>query len=192
MGKPPVDFAGEGALSELPAHCSAYTERADIAEYDYDRVSLPVDSKPVPLAESVRTEHRGLISNAKQAMFSSSFDVPDCNVSREVMKPYCDPALFKDCSTYAKFLHCPFELGMIMFSAARGRTGNMGIFFVYKKDGSLRLIFDTRKLNKSFKTPPSVSLPTPAAFANVEEPSANTHVVRRGRTAETLLWPSRT
>ena len=43
-------------------------------------------------------------------------------------------------------------------------------FFVKKKDGSIRLIFDTRGINFKFNTPPNVRLPSTSAFASVEVP----------------------
>eukprot|EP00973_Karenia_brevis_P012003 1630383-Karenia_brevis.AAC.1 len=44
----------------------------------------------------------------------------------------------------------------------------LGIFFVAKKSGGIRIIFDTRILNCSFIDPPSTALPSAAAFANIE------------------------
>ena len=41
-------------------------------------------------------------------------------------------------------------------------------FFVTEKDGSLRLIFDTRLINLMFHTPPSTRLPSAAAFSQTE------------------------
>ena len=46
-----------------------------------------------------------------------------------------------------------------------------------KKDGSLRIIFDTRILNLKFKDPPKTRLPTAAAFASVEaSPGKDTYI----------------
>lgn len=47
-------------------------------------------------------------------------------------------------------------------------SGSLRGVFVKKKDGSLRIIFDTRILNLCFHDPPSTALPTAAAFANIE------------------------
>ena len=48
------------------------------------------------------------------------------------------------------------------------REGVLGVAFVSKKDGSLRIISDTRVLNLDFKEPPSTHLPTATAFGNIE------------------------
>ena len=47
-------------------------------------------------------------------------------------------------------------------------TATVGVFFVRKKDGTLRIITDTRLANCSFRDPPRTRLPTPGAFTSVE------------------------
>ena len=44
----------------------------------------------------------------------------------------------------------------------------MGVFFVQKKNGSIRLIIDARITNQRFRTPPGVPLSSAEAFADVE------------------------
>ena len=44
----------------------------------------------------------------------------------------------------------------------------LGMFFVRKKDGSQRFIFDTRVANCHFRKPPRTHLPTAAALSSVE------------------------
>ena len=51
-------------------------------------------------------------------------------------------------------------------SRAQGEIGLF--FFVAKKNGKLRIIFDTRVVNTYFKTPPSTRLPTSSAFSSLE------------------------
>ena len=87
-----------------------------------------------------------------------------------LVKPHCDPILFQNVNTYARFLKKLERAGMIKYVSAKGRVGSLGIFFVRKKDGSLRVIFDTRILNTKFRTPPKTKLPSTAAFASIECP----------------------
>ena len=44
----------------------------------------------------------------------------------------------------------------------------VGLFFVPKKNGDLRLIFDTRRSNCHFRDPPYVPLATPEALSKME------------------------
>ncbi len=57
---------------------------------------------------------------------------------------------------------------MLGFIPADGKSSSLGCFFVSKKSGALRSIFDTGKLNRNFKDPLSVDLPTSSAFSSVE------------------------
>ena len=57
---------------------------------------------------------------------------------------------------------------MLCYKAASGSAdGVLGVFFVRKKDGRFRLIFDTRLLNRKFVPPPKTQLPSAAGFSNL-------------------------
>ena len=73
----------------------------------------------------------------------------------------------KDTNTYASFLTSLYGSGMLKYSSCRS-DGQMGIFFVRKKDGRLRIIFDTRDINGFFIDPLKTALPSAAALAAVE------------------------
>ena len=70
--------------------------------------------------------------------------------------------------TYGKCLREMHQRGLVVFDADDGAPAALGIFFVRKKDGSLRIIFDTRLLNLQFVDPLSVQLPTAGALCNME------------------------
>ena len=53
---------------------------------------------------------------------------------------------------------------------------NVGVFFVTKKNGKIRIIFDTRIANCFFKAPPKTRLPTAAAWSAVEAPASGAFV----------------
>lgn len=85
-----------------------------------------------------------------------------------IQRAFIEPSLISDAATYGAFLSHLARSGMLGFSIADGRRGALGVFFVSKKDGRLRLIFDTRILNCSFREPPRTALPSTAAFSAVE------------------------
>ena len=66
------------------------------------------------------------------------------------------------------FLGRLYDYGMLTFLEGEGNGASLGVFCVAKKSGKLRLIFDTRKLNRRSKDPPSVNLPTASAFSSIE------------------------
>ena len=70
--------------------------------------------------------------------------------------------------------------GMIRYRRAFQDRGVLGIFFVAKKDGRIRIIFDTRILNTKFRDPPSTRLPSAAAISSLEVPSHSELYVATG------------
>ena len=93
MGKPPCDISPDRALSELLSKSSAYFERADIVEYDYDKVSLPVGAKPVSLEPNIKADHRSFLDESSLAMFRDVGDAAKQLSSAKFSRPYCDPKL---------------------------------------------------------------------------------------------------
>eukprot|EP00959_Pyramimonas_sp_CCMP1952_P099995 2090656-Pyramimonas_sp.AAC.1 len=59
---------------------------------------------------------------------------------------------------------------MICFQAEDPRIKPIGVFCVAKESNRLRLIFDTRTANAYFTDPPATTLPSAAAFSNLEAP----------------------
>ena len=67
--------------------------------------------------------------------------------------PYFDPIFSHQPSTYADFLTLLHDRGMLQWTRAPKSGPTFGLFFVRKKDDKIRLIFDTRVCNHSFKSP---------------------------------------
>ena len=57
---------------------------------------------------------------------------------------------------------------MVRVSMASNRKGNLGVFFVRKRTGQIRIIFDTRLLNMLFIDAPSARLPTASSLSGIE------------------------
>ncbi|CAK0825783.1 unnamed protein product, partial [Prorocentrum cordatum] len=74
------------------------------------------------------------------------------------VKPHCDAKLMQSKSSYASFVADLYDAGLVKFGSLREST--LGIFFVPKSDGKLRLIFDTRCVNQLFEPPAHAALPT--------------------------------
>ena len=69
--------------------------------------------------------------------------------------------------TYSRFVKDLAKRGMLRFSSSTILCG-AGMFFVLKKDGSLRLILDCRAGNRFFVDPPSVDLITSEGLSRIE------------------------
>ena len=81
----------------------------------------------------------------------------------ECVKPYIDPMLANSPVHMGKFFARLFKCRMLQLIPGR-REHTIGVFFVLKKSGKLRLILDTRKAKTYFRKPRASHLPTPAAW----------------------------
>lgn len=79
--------------------------------------------------------------------------------SVEKVQPYTDPILKHNQGEYIGFLKELQDRNMLRFQRAEGHPSMLGIFFVRKKSGKLRLIFDTRLLNQYFNDLPTQIFP---------------------------------
>lgn len=58
--------------------------------------------------------------------------------------------------------------GLLSFERTDEVSYTVGCFFVIKKSGALRSVFDTRLANTQFVAPPKMALPSAAALVAVE------------------------
>ena len=80
--------------------------------------------------------------------------------------PYMDQRLANNRKLYLEVVNLLFSRGIISFG--RHSRCEVGIFFVHKKDGTLRLICDTRLANCFFIDPLSTELVTGDTLGDVE------------------------
>ncbi|CAE7199591.1 unnamed protein product, partial [Symbiodinium natans] len=85
----------------------------------------------------------------------------------EPLKPYVDSVLAHSPKHMGRFLSRLAESKMLDFVPGT-RAHTVGVFFVHKKNGKLRLILDTRAANQFFKPPRHSNLPTPSAWCSIE------------------------
>ncbi|MCP2504969.1 MAG: hypothetical protein NLN65_06720, partial [Candidatus Poseidoniaceae archaeon] len=169
----------DGALRELLHTTSVYAQdRLDVKPYDKELVSWPPKgSSPCDLVKGLPEADRTMLADWNTRMLNTHVESCSPNSTADNMpstqktkKAYCDPALFRSASVYADFLRRLDAAGMIHWTRAEGRKGVLGVFFVAKKNGSLRLIFDTRVLNQDFIEPAHTALPSGSAFSNIDMP----------------------
>ncbi|CAE7247208.1 unnamed protein product [Symbiodinium sp. CCMP2592] len=94
--------------------------------------------------------------------------------------PYVDPVLKNNVAEYCGFLDELIQRNMVGFQLAEVCESRLGIFFVRKKSGQLRLLFDTRRLNQLFVDPPTTDLPSADAFTRLEMPENKTFMIASG------------
>ena len=156
-----------GSLSSLCSSSKTYdTGRSDVQPYVRENVSWPeVSNCPVSLCSCMPKADSERLGAWRKHMLR---DITDRENADKPVKPYVDPILKNNAVVYGDFLKELSKRNMIKFKLANGEQSNLGVFFVKKKSGQLRLIFDTRKLNESFKTPPTTDWPSADAFTRTE------------------------
>ena len=90
------------------------------------------------------------------------------SASLDDMVAYWDPCLRRNRKKLLSFYRALYKRGLLRITWRGRARGQLGMFFVKKKDGSLRLILDARRANLRFADPPGVSLCSSESFARIE------------------------
>ena len=159
----------EEALRKLLRGRGSYDVAAgaanNLAAFDPLRVALPSDVRDAPTIASLlpsdaahflEVESRMLRPEDEQALIGGASPT----------LPYVDPKLKGSRRSQISFAKQLLEIGL--FRVTRRRRGTVGVFFVEKKNGTLRLILDCRPTNELFRKPPSTPLATSECLANFE------------------------
>jgi hypothetical protein len=171
VDKPAADIpSSEGALRELLGTASIYAQgKVGGAPYSRDNISWPpTGTTPVRLGHCLLETDSIWLQEGGKRMLRSEADAREATLASGVRKPVCDSNLFKTPAVYGDFIKQFFRRGMLRFTITSSVGCNLGVFFVEKKDNSLRIIFDTRLLNCKFKVPPKTKLPSTAAYTALE------------------------
>jgi hypothetical protein len=92
-------------------------------------------------------------------------------------KPYSDPALTRSPGVYAEFIATLLKSNIIRLRQKCEAT--VGIFCVAKSNDRQRIIFDTRIINTDFVEPAHTSLPSAAAWSQLQlTPGAQFHMAQ--------------
>ena len=171
VGKPDADINPTGAFTELCGTDPGYAaELGPTRPYMRDLVSLPpAGCRPVDPGRLLSGECLDKWLNWQTKILRDPVCVNDSGVEPRVLTPYSDPFV-KDKQAYGAFISDLVERGIVSLRSKRKRT--VGIFFVAKSNGRLRLIFDTRVANTHFRAPDHTSLPSGATFGGVEVDSS--------------------
>ena len=84
----------------------------------------------------------------------------------KLVTPYLDPVLKRNRAKYIKLVRRCLGCGLLTLSLKCREV--VGLFFVTKKDQTIRLITDCRASNVHFLDPPGVELVTGEGMSNIE------------------------
>ena len=168
VGAPPL-LSGPEALEELRV-AEGYDDlptSCPLGSFNPDLVSLPSEGmNPVPLeclwGEGGQQEVEDFTVHQTLCIAEARERLDQCGLS----KCYEDPQ-FRDRRKYASFLHRLLDLGLITLGLEPA-VETVGIFFVKKKGGKLRMILDCRRSNCHFSTPENIKLATGESMSRME------------------------
>ncbi|CAK0856156.1 unnamed protein product [Prorocentrum cordatum] len=192
FGKPPEGLTGSGALEELRVLSDYAGESATLAPFSFDNInslSLPDEGfTPVALDTLGGGAGRTIVERLHDMMLSQSEGRARIE-SDGPRKLYSDPAL-RNPKLYIQLLRVLERRNLIDYYADKARS--VGVFFVYKKSGKLRLILDGRHASLHFRAPDKVALASGASFAGLHVDSGKPIAVAEVGLADafyTMLLP---
>ena len=161
---------GSGAaLTKLLRGRSLYSQgsHTSVAGFVDSLVSLPlsVDSAPF-LEDCVPMQNRKLFCEAESPMVRPAVEVEALDDALGPAGLFHDPRLGSQSKAYLKLVRRCLKTGLV--SLTLHASSIIGLFFVTKKNGSLRLIADCRRTNRLFREPPTMQLLTGEGFSKIE------------------------
>ncbi|CAK0846614.1 unnamed protein product [Prorocentrum cordatum] len=180
---PPDDLTASGAWSALRGCGSGYAVAGavagEFATNQRGRLALPaVGNQAIDLVSCLPDHYQKLLEDSGRAIRLPAVCTKDAAAEADELGPAMDPILARSPSKYAEFLMSAYESGVV--EPATEVRSFVGVFFVRKKDGSLRIIFDPRKTNSQFVPPDSVALASPEALGDLELPAGQRLWVSEG------------
>ena len=168
VGKPPAT-SGSEALEELRV-AEGYEDlptSSPLGSFNPDLVSLPTaEMNPIPLSHLWGPGGRQEVEDFSHTQTLSTTEAEQRLLDSGVEKCYEDPQ-FRDPHKYAEFIKRLFTLKLVDMSL-QPAVERVGIFFVKKKGGKLRMILDCRRSNCHFADPKPIKLATGEAMARIE------------------------
>ena len=147
-----AEYHPEAAFKVLLRAGSDYGGPAGgLASYRRGAVSLPTgQTTAVALEEVLGGDALADIQQIDERMLLGNEELAAVVEERGWPRVYHDPA-FKSPKQYLSFIKELYDCGVVRFTDTV--TCELGLFFVTKKNGKLRLIVDARVANQYFRTP---------------------------------------
>ena len=150
----PDSFNSDGALRELLGSSVGYaTDECKTAPYDEALCAWPpAGATPVDLTTRLPEADGSLLLEKESKMLRPAAEASALKESCSVNASFSDPALVRRPHIYGFVLSLLIDAGMAELKA-RDSVNTVGVFSVLKKNGTLRIITDTRMVNMYFVDP---------------------------------------
>jgi hypothetical protein len=163
----PNALAAARALLVARAGYSTGSGEVMLAPYQAGAVSLVANALDGPMVEDVTSGAARLyLDEWEERMLRTDAEYQEMLEKDGTVEPYIDSTLKSSSHQYLQFINDFKRRCLLRWT--RAPKERVGVFFVRKKDGKLRLIIDARRTNQRFRTPPGVALSSAEAFSDVE------------------------
>ena len=153
-------------------YVAAAASQANLAPYEYSLLSVPECVADAPfLADILTAEACKTLEGYEKYMLRPREDVARIREERGAPGRHVDPTLLRSPRAYAKLVKRMHNNGMIDYTTTC--YCELGVFFVWKKNGKIRLILDCRRANILFLEPPGVDLVTSEGLSRIEVENEN-------------------
>ncbi|CAK0877082.1 unnamed protein product, partial [Prorocentrum cordatum] len=170
--KSDTHFSRRGAAKELLASSLSYTAGeapSPVVRYVRSRVDIPEVGAVTPPVESVLDGiGRSYVLDYEQAMMKTPDEWSRVLDSEPPVTPYMDEVLKRDPVAYRTFIGDLVKANMLGFT--HRPKDLVTPFFVAKKSGAQRLVWDARVPNRRFRDPPPLAMGTSAAYGRLQLP----------------------
>ena len=166
----PPDEALRALLHSDVLYSQGDGSRSDLAPYDQSRLSVSGGGhSAVPLSTLLSPEDANLIGGERHGLLLSQSELMSLGGSSSSrVRPYMCPVL-QQREQYINFIRTLVLAGMLR--AGGSKKALVTPFFVWKKNGSIRLVLDARQANQFFCRPSKVELGSGASLGQIEAPA---------------------
>ena len=160
----------EAALNVLLGTKASFYDESQQGPAPYRRgeVSLPEAAGGCYLPDVLQGADREDIGRLKERLFLSQDELSARQSLEGRARAYWDPQLRSGSTLYLDFLKDLKRRGLVDF--VMRAEEQVGVFFVAKKSGRLRMIVGCRRINQRMRRPPRTRLASSAAFCEVQIP----------------------
>ncbi|CAK0824742.1 unnamed protein product, partial [Prorocentrum cordatum] len=167
FGEPPLDLDGPGALAELrvsQAHRGEAVAIAPVGFDNVDRISLPAATTSPQTLEHLAGDVGRKIADRLQDLLLPREQGLDRVRTEGPRRLYVDPNL-RNPKLYQRVLRRLVDSNLVSFQL--DCECSVGLFFVHKKNGDLRMILDGRYSSLRFAEADKVELASGGAFSQI-------------------------
>ncbi|CAK0866833.1 unnamed protein product [Prorocentrum cordatum] len=167
FGEPPMDLDGPGALAELrvsQAHRGEAVAIAPVGFDNVDRISLPAATTSPQTLERLAGDVGRKIANRLQELLLPREQGLDRIRTEGPRRLYVDPNL-RNPKLYQGVFRRLVDSNLVSFQL--DCECSVGLFFVHKKNGDLRMILDGRYSSLRFGEADKVELASGGAFSQI-------------------------